>query len=208
MPAFGQTFLLQYKVARRTTARVGANAKFWDVYNDSYYRFNLHRDARGAYAQHQLLLDATAADLQPLYCAPLISSRADLVQALRTGSVVDQSALISVASLGPAAAGAPHSVTYPVDEMAGPPTLHSEPRRGERLHWEELRDAPRERLRPLNETTFDAFSTLVLEGRFRRRRRERVIRAEDSRAAAYLRASAIALDELNATLVVLPAPID
>ena len=30
MPTFGQTFLLQYKIARRTTARAGANAKFWE----------------------------------------------------------------------------------------------------------------------------------------------------------------------------------
>lgn len=58
MPAFGLTFLLQYKVARRTTARAGANAKFWGVYNAEYYRFTLHRDATGSYTQHQLLLDA------------------------------------------------------------------------------------------------------------------------------------------------------
>jgi hypothetical protein len=41
VPRFGQTFLLQYKVARRTTARAGANAKFWDVYGDECYRFTL-----------------------------------------------------------------------------------------------------------------------------------------------------------------------
>jgi hypothetical protein len=54
IPTFGATFLLQYKVAKRTTARAGANARFWDCYGDDYFRFPLHRDANGAYSQYQL----------------------------------------------------------------------------------------------------------------------------------------------------------
>lgn len=204
MPMFGQTFLFQYKVSRRTTARAGPNAKFWDVYGADYYRFGLHPDKSGAYTQHQLLLDANAAGVEPLYCAPLMLGRGELVDALRSGTVIDRSALIPVATLGPAAPGTTHSVTYPADELAGGPTLHSEPRRGERVNWEELRGSRPERRRRLDEAMFEEFSANVIERTRRRKRKERVIRAEDPRAAAYLRASAIALDELRATLVVLP----
>lgn len=204
MPMFGQTFLLQYKVSRLTTARAGANARFWDVYDDEYYRFGLHRDASGDYTQHQMLLDANDAGVKPLYCAPLMRSRGELVDALRAATVIEQSALIPVATLGPAAGGTAHSVTYPVDELSGDPTLHSEPHRGERVRWEDLRRAQPERRRRLDEAAFDALSASILERKRRRKRKERVIRAEDPRAAAYLRASAIALDELGATLVLLP----
>jgi hypothetical protein len=204
MPTYGQTFLIQYKVGRRTTARAGANAKFWDVFGDEYYRFGLHRDVSGGYTQHQLLLDANAIGVEPLYCAPPMHRRGELVRALQAGTVVDGSALIPVATLGPAASGLPHSVTYPVDELRGPPTLHSEPRRGERLRWEDLRRSQLERRRPLDEATFDELSAVVLDRRPRRRRKERTIRAEDPRAASFLRAAAVAQDELGATLVVLP----
>jgi hypothetical protein len=204
IPAFGQTFLLQYKVARRTTARAGANAKFWDVYAGEYYRFPLHRDMAGNYAQHQLLLDAHATGVEPLYCAPLMHRRGDLVHALQTGTLVQRSALIPVATLGPAIAGLPHSVTYPVEDLHGPPTLHSAPQRGQRLDWEDLRTDRAERRRSLDRTVFDEFSAVVLESKTRRRRKERTIRADDPQAASFLRAAAVAHDELGATLVVLP----
>jgi hypothetical protein len=204
LPAFGQTFLLQYKVARRTTARAGANTKFWDVYNAEYYRFSLHRDVAGSYTQHQLLLDAHVIGVEPLYCAPLMHRRGDLVRALQSRTLIQRSALIPVATLGPATPGVPHSVTYPVDEVDGQPTLHSEPHRGERLGWEDLQRSRAEARRALDERVFDDFSSVVLERRRRRRRKERTIRAEDPRAASYLRAAAVAHDELGATLVVVP----
>lgn len=205
MPSFGVTFLLQYKVAKRTTAKAGANARFWDCYEDEYYRFPLHRDANGAYTQHQLLLEATTPGVQAVYCAPLMHGRGELVDAIRAGSVVERSALITVESLGPATSGGPHSVTYPVDEVMGEPTLHSDPKRGERLKRQDFERLRAESGRRLDAEAFDQFSGSVLEKKPRRRRRERKIRAEDSVAGAYLRASAVAFDELNATLVVLPS---
>lgn len=205
MPTFGATFLLQYKVAKRTTAKAGANVRFWDVYGDEYYRFLLHRDAKGAYTQHQLLLDAGDSGIQGLYCAPLMHDRGELVDALRSRNVVNRSALIDVASLGPAKPDGPHSVSYPADESRGMPTLHSDPKRGERLKREDLERLRGARRRQLSAAVFDEISDVVLEKKPRRRRKEREIRAEDPVAAAYLRASAVALDEVNATLVVLPS---
>jgi hypothetical protein len=204
MPAFGSTFLLQYKVAARTTARAGANARFWDCYGEDYYRFALHRDVTGAYMQHQLLLDADGSGTQALYCAPLMHGRGDLVRAMRGGAVVDRSVLVPVASLGPALHGQPHSVTYPVNESAGQPTLHSDPKRGERLKKPDLEVSRAERRRELRSSEFDEISGRILEKKSRRRRREREIRAEDPVAGAFLRASAVAFDELGATLIVLP----
>lgn len=205
MPSFGVTFLLQYKVSRLTTARAGANAKFWDIYQDDYYRFGLHRDKTGAYRQHELLLNEAATGAQALYCAPLMTSRGELVNAMRHGEVIAQSALIPVAALGAATPGIPHSVTYPADDTSGSPTLHSNPRRGERLSWVDLQQESRRRREPLTDETFERISTAVLEQRPRRRRRERSIAAPDSRAGTFLRASSIVLDEIGATLVVLPA---
>jgi hypothetical protein len=202
MPAFGRTFLLQYKNARRTTARAGANGRFWDMYASEYWRFPLHRDAAGGFTQHQLLLDAVAAAVEPLYCAPMLHARGDLVQALRTGTVAENSAMIPVSPLGPVPDGGPHSVTFPTDGAAGAPTLHSEPRRGERVRWDALRS--RTEVRPLESDAFHLFADVTLKRRSRRRRRERAIEAEDPRAYAFLRASAVARDELGATLVVLP----
>ena len=204
MPRFGQTFLLQYKMSRRTTARAGANAKFWDVYGADYHRFSLHRDAGGAFTQHQLLFKAQAVGVQAIYCAPLILGRGELVRALQTRTVVERSALIPVAMLGPVTSSEPHSVTYPLDERSGPPTLHSEPQRGERVRLGDLQSPQPDRQRRLDARSFDDFSEIVLESKRRRRHRERSISVEDPLAAAYLRASAIAQDELGATLVVLP----
>jgi hypothetical protein len=150
LPAFGTTFLLQYKVAKRTTARAGANARFWDVYDDEYFRFILHRDAAGNYAQHQLLLNADATGAQALYCAPLMHTRGDLVHATRIGKVIERSTLIPVADLGPAVGFGPHSVSYPVDERSGLPTLHSEPSRGKRVKLDDLERSRAERRRPLD----------------------------------------------------------
>jgi hypothetical protein len=204
MPTYGRTFLLQYKISRKTTARFSANAKFWDVHGDEYWRFPLHRDAEGKLTQHQLLLDAAAPDVAPLYCAPLMHTRGELVDALRTGAVLDRSALIPVPALGPAADPGPHSVTYPANDALGVPVLHSEPRRGERLPWRELRSRSERRI--LRPDDFDRIADTIIERRPRRRRRERTIAADDPRAYAFLRASAVALDELGATLVVLPEP--
>jgi hypothetical protein len=205
MPAFGATFLLQYKVAKRTTARTGANARFWNVYGAEYYRFSLHRDADGAYTQHQLLLHAGTRGAQALYCAPRMHDRGEVVDALRTGDVVNRSALIDVESLGPADAEGPHSVSYPVDETQGVPTLHSDPKRGKGLKRDDLERLRSTGRRRLSAAAFDEISSLSLEKKTRRRRKEREIRADDPVAAAYLRASAVALDELNATLMVLPS---
>jgi hypothetical protein len=204
MPSFGQTFLLQYKIARRTTAKAGANARFWDVYGSEYWRFSLHRDSDGTFVQHQLLLDAEATGVTPLYCAPLVHGRGELVAALRTGRVVGVSALIPVASLGPALGRGPHSVTYPTDETSGDPALHSDPHRGRRVSWDEVRDSRPEPRHSLEPDFFDQVSSSILERRPRRRRRERIVEAEDPRAHAFLRASAVAHDELGATLVVIP----
>ncbi|MCW3101338.1 MAG: putative Adenylosuccinate lyase [Chthonomonadaceae bacterium] len=204
MPAYGHTFLLQYKVSRKTTARASANAKFWDVYGTEYWRFPLHRDGDGAYTQHQLLLDAHDVGVEPLYCAPLVHGRGELVKSLQDGSLMEQSCLIPVATLGQPAHGGPHSVTYPHDEAAGQPTLHSEPRNGGRVRWDEFQRSP-ERRRRLEPQTFESLSESLLRRRRRRRRRERVIDAPDDAARAFLRASAVALDELGATLVVIPA---
>ena len=205
IPTYGLTFLLQYKVANRTTARAGANARFWDCYADEYYRFSLHRDAAGDYEQHRLLLDADWGKVQALYCAPLFHERGELVDAMRTGTVVDRSTLIPISSLGSADAGGPHSVTYPVDELAGNPILHSEPRRGERLKRPDLRRLQAESSGELTAETFERLAVSLIEKKKRRRRRERSIRATDPVAAAYLAASAVAFDELHASVVVLPA---
>ena len=203
MPALGRTFLLQYKIAKRTTARAGPNVKFWDTYGDEYYRFNLHRDAAGAYTQHQLLLNAQGGGVEALYCAPMFHAHGDLVASMQAQTVLDDSALIPLASLGPASAGAAHSVSYPADSSKGAPTLHSEPRRGERLRWEELSQR-QSTPSALDEEAFGTLSESIINPRRRRKRRDREFRAEDPRAEAYLRASAAAFDEVGATLVVLP----
>ncbi len=205
MPLFGQTFLLQYKIARHTTERAGANGKFWDVYGSEYWRFSLHKDANGAFTQHELLLDADGFGVQALYCAPLMVSRGELVDAVRDSTVMQQSALIPIGPLGPAGTGGPHSVSFPSDEVFGQPTLHSRPRRGERVDWDQLRRSGFAGRRELDEQTFERLSNTILERRPRRRRREREIEAEDSRARSFLRASAVALDEIGATLVVVPS---
>src|SRR5688572_11892207 len=93
IPSHGRTFLLQYKVARLTKSRAGANARFWDVYDAEYYRFGLHRDAMGAWTQHELLLEAAGPAVEPLYCAPQIHTRGALVDALQRGAVLESSAL-------------------------------------------------------------------------------------------------------------------
>jgi hypothetical protein len=131
--------------------------------------------------------------------------RGELVGAVRASAVVERSALIPVASLGPAPFGGPHSVTYPINELVGEPILHSDPKPGERLKKQDLERLRTESRRHLDTATFQHLSELVLEKKPRRRRREREIRAEDPAAAAYLRASAVAMDELGATLVVLPS---
>jgi hypothetical protein len=205
MPSFGVTFLFQYKVAKRTTARAGANARFWDCYDDEYYRFPLHRDNNGNCEQHQLLLDADAPGVQAMYCAPLLHTRGALVDAIRKGSVIERSAVIPVASLGPAPFGSPHSVSYPVNELMGEPTLHSNPKRGKLFQRSDLERLRTERRRQLSSETFETLSDRILEKKRRRRRSERAIEAEDPVAAAYLRASAVAFDELRASLIVLPS---
>lgn len=85
------------------------------------------------------------------------------------------------------------------------PTLHWEPKRGERLKRPDLERLRDESRRQIGTATFQGFSELVLEKKPKRRRREREIRAEDPICAAYLRASAVAFDELRATLIVLPS---
>jgi hypothetical protein len=207
MPIYGRTFLLQYKTARLTTKLAGGNAKFWKTYGTEYYRFPLHRDRDGDYVQHQLLLEASGDGVEALYCAPYFHETKDLVGALQAGTVVRRSALIPVASLGGVTAGSVHSVSYPVDPATEEPHIHSEAQRGERLSWDE---AVRRREQPtlLDEALFHGLSSLTLE-RARRRRekrpRERSVRAEDSRAAAFLRAAVLVYDELDATLVITPA---
>ncbi len=141
LPAFGRLLLLQYKVANLTSARDGANARFWDVHGAEYYRFPLRRDAHGQYTQHRLLLDAAQFGATSLYGAPLVHTRGELVRALQDRALLTRSALIAVDSLGPASGVSAHSVTYPADQTAGYPTLHSEPRRGTRIDARELRTA-------------------------------------------------------------------
>lgn len=203
-PTLGQVFLIQYKVARLTTARWGANAKFWDTYGSPYFRFPLHRDSAGAYTQHAALLDADCLPgVQAVYCAPLLHRQDALAGALATSTVLERSAVIPVGPLGPVAAGAPHSVTYPAHDATGPPTLHSEPRRARKTTFDELRREGDLHRVELTEDVFDEFSALVLERKPRRRRTERAVSARDPRAAAFLRASVVARDELGADLVVI-----
>ncbi len=129
----GLTYLLQYKVSRYTTKLAGGNSKFWHAHGQPYYRFPLHVDRFGDYTQHQLLLDAAALGVEPVYCAPRFFETRELVAALQGGAVILRSELIPVTSLGPVASDQPHSVTYPADRSAGPPQVHSQPRRGRRL---------------------------------------------------------------------------
>ena len=153
-PPSVRPFSFSTRFRKRTTARAGANARFWDCYGDNYFRFPLHRDASGAYSQHELLLDANMAGVQVLYCAPLMHGRGELVGAVRTSAVVDRSALIPVASLGPASFGGPHSVTYPVNELVGEPSCIRIRSRGERSRKQDLERLRAESRRHLDTAAF------------------------------------------------------
>ena len=161
----GLTYLLQYKVSRYTTKLAGGNSKFWHAHGQPYYRFPLHVDRFGDYTQHQLLLDAAALGVEPVYCAPRFFETRELVAALQGGAVILRSELIPVTSLGPVASDQPHSVTYPADRSAGPPQVHSQPRRGRRL--ERLGDEDGQTRVSLDESLFYELSARVVERRRR-----------------------------------------
>ena len=103
---YAYSLFLQHKISHYCEFRSGSNAKFFDCYNGSYFRFPIDT------AQHNTLVALDSFRGNAFYCAPCFHRRSELEGHFRNTSILNSSIWISPNQVGNIIDTDKHNITY------------------------------------------------------------------------------------------------
>jgi hypothetical protein len=138
---YTRSLFLQHKVSSFAEVRAGRNALFYAAHGQPYFRFPVDNE------QHNVLCELSRTKGNAFYCSPRFHLSHELETNFRRASIASNAILLDPLDIGVIADNERHNITY--DALGQNPTLHSEPRRFQRVYGGGKENAPELRQQPI-----------------------------------------------------------